>query len=541
MKPRYIIPNLGNSAATTNNQHQGPVVIIGKNGSGKTRLGIWIEEKTNPPQQVKRISAQRALQIPPQITFQSIADAEKDLIFGTTHQPENYFTKLKYLYQSKPHNFILNDFHKVLSILFAKKSVRDSEVVEKIQAGTYNTATDTIDLCVTDQIEVIWNEIYPHRNILFKDAKVQACIPHTTNFYEGTDMSDGERVALYLMSQVLCVPPNTILILDEPEIHLNRTIINQLWDKLEAYRADCLFVYITHNLEFAKSRTNPKTYFIESYDGTNWNYSNLTGLENLPADLLMDLVGPRRKILFIEGELGSLDYQIYSEYYGELKVIPVASCENVIKYTQSLNANSALHSFEAFGLIDRDYRSQEHLDKLQTQKIYTIGVAESENLMITENVIKVVAEYLKIPDYLTKVESIKDKVIARLKGEIDNGKQPTNFTGQAIKYKLGSFEINHRDKNALNAHYESIKATVDIDQIYEEYRLKLQTIVDERDYDEAIKYYNRKSLISIIATELNQTSDGYIQHIVTSIQEDCVDCQRDNIIAAIDGCLPEIE
>ena len=39
--------------------------------------------------------------------------------------------------------------------------------------------------------------------------------------YKGRDMSDGERVGLYLIAQCLCIPKNKTIIIDEPEIHLH--------------------------------------------------------------------------------------------------------------------------------------------------------------------------------------------------------------------------------------------------------------------------------------------------------------------------------
>ena len=63
--------------------------------------------------------------------------------------------------------------------------------------------------------------------------------------YSANQMSDGERSVLYLASQVLCVPKNKILIIDEPEIHLHRSIMNRLWKALEKHRQDCL-LFILH-------------------------------------------------------------------------------------------------------------------------------------------------------------------------------------------------------------------------------------------------------------------------------------------------------
>lgn len=73
-------------------------------------------------------------------------------------------------------------------------------------------------------------------------------------------MSDGERVGLYLMAQSLCVPSDKTIIIDEPEIHLHRSIMNRLWEAIEAEREDCFFIYITHDTQFASNHKNSKKY-----------------------------------------------------------------------------------------------------------------------------------------------------------------------------------------------------------------------------------------------------------------------------------------
>lgn len=41
-------------------------------------------------------------------------------------------------------------------------------------------------------------------------------------------MSDGERVIFYLIGQCLAVRENGIVVIDEPELHLNRALLNRL-------------------------------------------------------------------------------------------------------------------------------------------------------------------------------------------------------------------------------------------------------------------------------------------------------------------------
>ncbi|HLO51699.1 MAG TPA: hypothetical protein VK211_25020, partial [Kamptonema sp.] len=59
-----------------------PVVIIGANGSGKSRLGFWIEQNQPNPEKAHRISAQRALDFSEYAKLKSHEQAEKELLFG---------------------------------------------------------------------------------------------------------------------------------------------------------------------------------------------------------------------------------------------------------------------------------------------------------------------------------------------------------------------------------------------------------------------------------------------------------------------------
>ncbi|NEO56508.1 MAG: hypothetical protein F6K54_27575 [Okeania sp. SIO3B5] len=56
------------------------VVIIGANGSGKSRLGRWIEEHQESSQVVHRISAQRNLDFSEYVSLTSIEKATNELL-----------------------------------------------------------------------------------------------------------------------------------------------------------------------------------------------------------------------------------------------------------------------------------------------------------------------------------------------------------------------------------------------------------------------------------------------------------------------------
>ena len=167
-------------------------------------------------------------------------------------------------------------------------------------------------------------------SVLNKDGKIQE--------YSSNQMSDGERAVLYLAAQVLCVPENKTLIIDEPELHLHRSIMNRLWVALENHRPDCLFIYITHDTQFAAMHGHADKIWIKEFDGQNWKFEKLENSE-LPEDLLFDILGNRRNVLFVEGEKNSYDTQLYSVLYPDYYVIACGSCTQIIARTKAFRNN----------------------------------------------------------------------------------------------------------------------------------------------------------------------------------------------------------
>jgi predicted ATP-dependent endonuclease of OLD family len=142
-------------------------------------------------------------------------------------------------------------------------------------------------------------------------------------------MSDGERAIFYMIGQALVADESTVLIVDEPELHVHRSIMSKLWDELEAIRPDCAFVFITHDLEFAAVRPAQK-FVIREYDpAPRWTIEDVPTATGFDEELTTMILGSRRPILFVEGDHNSLDMAIYRCCYPEWTVIPRASCTEV--------------------------------------------------------------------------------------------------------------------------------------------------------------------------------------------------------------------
>jgi hypothetical protein len=202
--------------------------------------------------------------------------------------------------------------------------------------------------------------VLPHRELLIRAGVIEArARDGTTAPYNGAEMSDGERVVFYDIGQALAAPYGAIIVIDEPEIHLHRAVQARLWDAIEQERPDCFFVYITHDLEFAASRSGMAKVWVRGYNGGAWDWRVVPDDTGLPDELLLTVVGSRKPVLFCEGDRSSLDHALYSHAYETWTVIPCGSCESVIHATRTFSSLRGLHHLECQGVIDRDQRSGE--------------------------------------------------------------------------------------------------------------------------------------------------------------------------------------
>src|SRR5690554_6007705 len=114
---KYKLPNKNGEIeeiVTYNNS----LVIIGANGSGKSRLGVWLEQKDS--QNTHRVGAQRSLNFGEFIQLKSQEQAENLLQYGTDKKSNNHDSRWgwdgeKYNYTTS----LLNDYEHTLSALIA--------------------------------------------------------------------------------------------------------------------------------------------------------------------------------------------------------------------------------------------------------------------------------------------------------------------------------------------------------------------------------------------------------------------------------------
>jgi energy-coupling factor transporter ATP-binding protein EcfA2 len=98
------------------------LLFVGANGSGKTRLGAWLEMNSPEKDRVLRISAQKSLSMPDTTTPMSIEQAERNLVFGNPTDANKY-----HRWQNKPATAFLNDYEKLMIFLFSDETEENAK------------------------------------------------------------------------------------------------------------------------------------------------------------------------------------------------------------------------------------------------------------------------------------------------------------------------------------------------------------------------------------------------------------------------------
>ena len=214
--------------------------------------------------------------------------------------------------------------------------------------------------------------------------------------YSIAELSDGERNALLITANVLTAPANTLLLIDEPDRHLHRSIIAPLLTSLFSQRHDCAFIVSTHDVTLPADNPLAKTILVRgctySEESIAWDIDLLKDAQGVDELIQKDILGSRRRILFVEGDHTSLDAPLYALIFPEVSVIPKKSCRDVIHAVTGLRSASSLVWISAFGLIDNDRRPISDLDRLRDQGIFALPVYSVESIYydprVQEQVVK---------------------------------------------------------------------------------------------------------------------------------------------------------
>ena len=487
-------------------------VVVGANGCGKTSLANSLTAAMDYRDGIV-IPAQKLLIIP---TFASVPNYDAASSEYNTYQKTVLDDKRTYNANNNgdlPYELTQQygtEYKKVLATLLSERLLVRNRYCDKVQ--NKENPDESILHSKLDNVLSIWNFLIQHRTIMCDENNNIILSDKAGGItYAAHQMSDGERVILYLIGRVLLAPENAIIVVDEPEMYLHKTIVDKLWNKLEASRNDCTFIYLTHDLTFASGRNANKYWIKEFHHPSTWDIQPLSDSE-IPEELLLKLLGSQKKILFCEGKNNSKDRQILEIVFPDYTITPVVSCIDVINYTKAFNKIPNINA-TAYGIIDRDYRTSEQLAKFESENVYSYDVAEIENLFLIEEFILAFASYKREP---CDIKTIKKKVIDRLSSE--KPIQVANYVSGQINHIFSEMRLSRGNSiDEVNQKFTEFIDQIDIDKLYNERETYIDDLISRKDYSQVINVYNNKGLCTIIEQELKIKS--YYEKVLRYLQD----------------------
>ena len=385
-----------NLTETTILEGVNPIVLIGPNGSGKTRFGADIARR----QEADFIGALRNIALSEDIPMQPLARATRDL--------NNQMT------ERRSHHWLLSN---EINHLFSKLIAEDATSATKFRDSAASGQQPVLETTNLMQLKSIWHELFPGREIKFEtySPKVESRFTSNPIVYPAQQMSDGERVALYLGARVLNAQPGLIVI-DEPEVHFHSRLAIQFWNTMQNLRPDLRFIYLTHDMAFALSRQNAQFVIIR----LNLNPEVVPLGSEIPNELAESILGAAsfsifaNRLVFCEGDENT-DYSFYTSWFSTptTVIIPVGGCKDVLDCVNAFCNQTIVSGVQSIGIVDRDYWPEQYLKKFPPY-LTSLPVHELENIYCLPGVFKAIGQHLSLE--LPDIASLYDEFIAQAKG-----------------------------------------------------------------------------------------------------------------------------
>lgn len=474
------------------------IVMIGANGSGKSTFARNLKGKTN--NNITIIPAQHLLVVNK---------------FDTIPIKENMIEKVNQ-YQQK--NKLGSDDNIVSLLSSDFEDLIKALLIEKAEASLEYYDTDKKRISVLNKVIDIWNELLIHRKVVNPtNYSLKVEILDNQKTYDFNLLSDGEKAIFYYIAHVLLAKKESYIIIDEPENHINLSICSRLWNRLETERKDCKFIYLTHNIDFAISRSDTTLIWNQEFiPPSSWKFEIIENTFNLPDKLLMELLGSRNDIIFCEGnDKTSYDFKLYTILFPEYTVIPVGGHLNVINYCKAYNSKNQILKNKAIGIIDGDCHEDMQIKKWKKDGIYTLKINEIENLLCDN----LILENVKIRFALEDEQIKKFKTLVLIRLNASKQMQATWFVKTKINNMIkNDFLKEDEDITKLKSELEKICKKEYIDQIYNDRIKEIDAIISENDYEKAIRIIDDKqNLLELADKELER---DYKRKIFKIIMQD---------------------
>lgn len=358
--------------------------------------------------------------------------------------------------------------------------------------------------------------------------------------YSITKLSDGERNAILIAANVLTVTDGTLLLIDEPERHLHRSIVSPLLSLLLKERPDCAFVVSTHEPLLPVDNPASKVLLTRAceYDGdsvTSYDVDLLDKIDNIDDELKRTILGERRKIIFVEGTEHSLDKPLYSLLFPNASIVAKANCREVENAVVGIKNTFELHWVKPFGLVDNDSSEPERIEGLQANGVTALNVYSVESIYYHPAVQKLAGEKLAAVvggDLESKLRKANhDAIKAIRESSLHLSNKIAEKTARAQVYSL-------MPKKGEMAAGGTRNVMIDFAKIAQDELSRLNALVDSSDFAGVLRRYpiRESTALDAITRALNFATRAQYEAAVRKLLVD--NSEAVNFVRGLLGILP---
>lgn len=361
-----------------------------------------------------------------------------------------------------PYNWGYQDFSNrwqdFMNYIHQKYAVRDKKLAEELKrtpSQGERIIRDNPDPLI--KYKEIFAQLLPGKELL--DIKPES--PREFQYKNVTgdilpfsSLSSGEQEVVKVIFDVARKDiRHSIIIVDEPELHLHPTLTFKLIETLKTIGDHTnQFIFLTHSADLISTYySTGNVFFIDSIQTGSNQAHKLSDLNHSHKELVQ-LVGENlglfavgKKLIFVEGENASIDrltyHSIAQKYLPEAKIIPVGSVENL----SSLNVfeeqiRNSIFGIDLYMIRDKDGLSNSQISTIeQSGKIKCLKKRHLENYFLDSEILFKVAQKLYITT--TKPEITKTFIEEKLK-EIATNSLKLNLLQNTKEYLNANHHFN---------------------------------------------------------------------------------------------------
>ena len=346
-----------------------------------------------------------------------------------------------------PSNFYFNLFsnrwQEFINYIHQKSASRDKKLADELKK-----APSTGELIIKrnpdpfEKYKKIFNELLPDKHLLditpakprefqYKDESGQE-LPFNS-------LSSGEQEVIKVLFDVARKEiKHSVIIVDEPDLHLHPTLTFKLIEALKSIGEHTnQYIFLTHSADLISTYySTGNVYFIDSSQSGSNQAHRLSDLNNSHHQVVqligqnLGLFAVGKKLIFVEGENSSIDRLTYhtvaQSIDTEMKIIPVGSVFNLMTLNSiEEQIRNAIFGIDIYMIRDRDGLTDAQINEIEKNgRIKCLKRRHIENYFLDEEILFKVAEQL----YLTRTNPALNSAL--IKNEIKR------IAEESINYNL---------------------------------------------------------------------------------------------------------